>query len=124
MTYVDGFVLNVKKSRLGEYRKMASEAARVWKDHGALQYFECRANDLDSAKKNGCLSFKELSKPKADEIVFFSFIIYKSKSHRNSVNKKVMAYFQKKYGEEHDAKEMPFDMKKMAYGGFEAIVKA
>ncbi len=123
MTYVDGFVLNIKKKNIEKYRKMAKDAGMIWKKFGALQYFECIGDDMNSAKKHGCLTFPKISKTKSDEVVFFSFIIYKSKAHRDSVNKKVMKYFNEKYSKKEQQKDMPFDMKKMAYGGFKPIVE-
>ena len=114
--YVDGFVLPVPKRNLAAYRKMAKLAAKVWKDHGALDYQECVGDDL---KIPGMYSFPKLAKAKPGETVFFSYITYRSKAHRNGVNAKVMkdprllAYC---------GKEMPFDMKRMAYGGFKQFV--
>ncbi len=124
MTYVDGFVFPVAKKNFSAYRKMASDAAKVWKKFGALDYYECVGDDLNIKPSHGMqpMTFPKLVKPKAGETVWFSFIVYKSRKHRDSVNKKVMKYFEKKYsGQEHQ--EMPFDMKRMVHGGFRAVVK-
>lgn len=124
MVYVDGFVFVLKKSKIPAYKKMASDAGKVWKKFGAIDYVECIGQDLNpkspdpSAKP---LYFTKLTKTKPGETVGFSFITYKNKAHRDSVNKKVMKYMSEKY---KDAKyeEMPFDMSKMSYGGFSSIV--
>ena len=120
MSYIDGFVLVVPKNKFKEYKKLASEAGKVWKKYGALEYFECIGDDLNP--KMVQLPFPKLTKLKSNEAVWFSFIIYKSKAHRNAVNFKVMKYFEKKY-KDPECKDMPFDMKRMAYGGFKAVVK-
>lgn len=123
MTYVDGFVLVVKKNRLKDYEKMAKAGAKVWKKHGALEYFECRGDDLSpNMGKTKIMTFKKMTKLKKDETVWFSFIIYKSKKNRDEVNKKVMSDSSMN-SEKWKNKPMPFDMKKMAYGGFKAIVE-
>lgn len=123
MTYVDGFVLPVPKKNIQKYRRMARDAGKVWKKHGALQYFECVGDDLNP-KIEGVkiLTFPKMVKPKPDETVFFSFIIYKSKAHRNAVNRKVMKEM-KEFEKTKGKMEMPFDVRRMAYGGFKAIVK-
>ena len=121
MTYVDGFVLPVKKNNLKAYKKMAALGGKIWKKHGALHYFECLGDDLKSAKKWGCLQFTKMAKAKPDETVFFSFIVFKSKAHRNKVNALVMKDPLMQNPEWKD-KPMPFDMKRMAYGGFKTMV--
>ncbi len=115
--YVDGFVLVVPKKKVTEYRKMARDAAKVWRKFGALDYKECMGDDLNIKGPMKILAFPKLTKLKSGETVWFSYIVYKSRTHRDTVNKKVMAYFEKKY---KDAKnmDMPFDTKRMAYGGF------
>ena len=118
--YVDGYVLCIPKKNRAAYTKMAKEAGPYWMKHGALAYFECLGDDLKSM--GGTMSFKQLAKPKPTEEVWFSFIIYKNKKHRDQVNAKVMKDTQEMYTEE-DAKKMPFDMKRMAYGGFKAMVQ-
>lgn len=119
MAYVDGFVLTVPESKLKAYVKLAKEASKVWMKFGALEYVESVAEDM--APKDVIFTFPKMAKAKPDEVVIFSYIVYKSRTHRDSVNKKVMAFFDKKYA---DAKnqDMPFDMKRMAYGGFKTIV--
>lgn len=118
--YVDGFVIPIPKKNTAKYKKMAGEASRVWKRFGALDYKECM---IDEAKpKFVTLTFAKMAKTKPGETVWFSYIVYKSKAHRDSVNKKVMAYFAKKYGNDN-YQEMPFDMKRFAYGGFKVVVQ-
>lgn len=112
--YVDGFVLSIPKKNTAQYRKMAKEACAVWKKFGALDYKECMIED--PKPKFVTLTFAKLAKPKPGETVWFSFIVYKSRQHRDAVNKKVMAYFEAKYGK--DMMQMPFDMKRFSYGGF------
>jgi uncharacterized protein YbaA (DUF1428 family) len=116
--YVDGFLVPVPKKNLAAYRKLSNLAKKVWMEHGALQYVECAGDDLEIAK---VASFPKLAKTKPGETVVFSWIMYKSKAHRNSVNKKVMT-------DPRIAKMMttpsPFDPKRMAYGGFTVIVEA
>ena len=119
--YVDGFVLTVPKKNFGVYKKMASEASKIWKRFGALGYYECMANDMKP--KFVTFTFPKMTKQKSSETVWFSFIIHKSRAHRDTVNKKVMAYFDKKYADKKDMK-MPFDTKRMAYGGVGGIVSA
>ena len=117
MSYVDGFVLVVPKKKIAAYKKMATRAAMVWKDHGALDYRECVGDDL---KVKMGLPFPKLAKTKAGETVVFSYIVYKSRAHRDKVNAKVM---KDKRLFEGMSKEMPFDMKRMAYGGFKTLVE-
>lgn len=117
MRYVDGFVLAVPKKNLADYRKMASKAGKVWMEHGALEYLECAGDDLEIEH---CMPFPKMVKPKPGETIFFSVIIYKSRAHRDKVNKKVMA--DPRMGLMLGDKPMPFDVKRMAYGGFKAIV--
>lgn len=120
--YVDGFVLVVPQDKLEEYRRLAKLGKDIWKKHGALDYKECLGDDLEPKKMGGMkpLSFLELTRAKPDETVWFSFIVYKSRKHRDEVNAKVMEEMEK----DPQAKEMtmPFDMKRMAYGGFEVAV--
>lgn len=114
--YVDGFVVVVNKKNVPAYIKMAKLGKKLWMKHGALDYKECEGDDLNV--KWG-LPFKKMAGAKPNETVFFSYITYKSKAHRDSVNKKVMADPDMQPDE---SKEMPFEMKKMAYGGFKVIV--
>lgn len=115
--YVDGFVLCVPRKNLKVYKRMAGFAAKLWVEHGALQYVECLGDDVKGIK--GALAFPKLAKPRKGEAILFSWIMYKSKAHRNAVNKKVM---QDKRLNAYKDMPMPFDMKRMAYGGFKAIV--
>ncbi|MEO8638024.1 MAG: DUF1428 domain-containing protein [Candidatus Taylorbacteria bacterium] len=118
-TYVDGFVIPIKKRDLAAYRKMATWGAKTWKKYGALEYFECVGDDLNVQKGMG-LGFKKLAKLKSDETVIFSFIVYKSKTSRDQINKKVMSDPSMK---DFDEKAMPFNMKRFANGGFKVLVK-
>lgn len=117
--YVDGFVFSVPRSKRAMYKKMAKEGNAAWMRFGALGYMECRGDDLKA--KHVILTFPKMAKTKAGEETWFSFIVFKSKAHRDAVNKKVMAYFDKKYAGK-GFKDMPFDMKRMAYGGFNVEV--
>jgi uncharacterized protein YbaA (DUF1428 family) len=116
MAYVDGFVLPVPKKNLKAYTRMAQLGGKVWKEHGALEYFECVGDDLDV--KMG-LPFTKAFKPKPGETVVFSWIVYKSRAHRDKVNAKVM----KDPRMAKAPQPMPFDFKRMVYGGFKVIVK-
>jgi uncharacterized protein YbaA (DUF1428 family) len=119
MKYVDGFVLPVPRKNLAAYRRMAQEAGKVWRKHGALEFRECVGDDLKMKKVK---SFPQLAKPKRGETVMFSWIVFKSRAHRDSVNAKVMKdpHLMKMM----KTKKMPFDGKRMAYGGFKVIVDA
>ncbi|PIR46973.1 MAG: RNA signal recognition particle [Candidatus Vogelbacteria bacterium CG10_big_fil_rev_8_21_14_0_10_45_14] len=120
--YVDGFVFTVPEKNLSIYKKMAKEASVVWKKFGALDYKECRANNL-SPDMHGmkAWSFPKMVKPKQGEEIWFSFIVYKSKKDRDAVNKKVMEYFNKKYA--NVEMKMPFDMKRFCTAGFTVEVE-
>ena len=118
MSYVDGFVLPVPKAKLAAYRKMATLACKVWMEHGALDYREWVADDVKPGKWT---SFPQSVKLKAGEVVVFSYIVYKSRRHRDSVNKKVMA--DPRLNDMMDMKNMPFDAKRMIYGGFSVLVQ-
>ena len=122
--YVDGFVIPIKKKDIAAYQKMAEWGAKTWKKYGALEYFECIQDDLKVPKGMGP-GFGKLAKLKSDETVVFSWIVYKSKAHRDEVNKKMMAEMNKP---ENVAKykdmPMPFDMKRFYYGGFKILVEA
>jgi len=117
MSYVDGFVIPVAKNKIAEYKKMAGWGKKIWMKHGALQYFECEGDDLTGMPE--CGNFKTLAGLKPTETAFFSFIVYKSKAHRNAVNKKVMAEMTK----QEMPQAMPFDVKRMTYSGFKTIVQ-
>jgi len=115
MTYVDGFVVPVPKKNIDTYRRMSRKAGKIWIEHGALDYKECVGDDLNI---KGVLSFTKGTKVKAGETIVFAFITYKSRAHRDRVNKKVMA--DPRLG--GSPTDMPFDHKRMMYGGFKAIV--
>ena len=115
--YVDGFIVPVPKKSVEAYRKMAKTAGRVWREHGALDFVECVADDVKPGKLT---SFPQSVKLKAGETVMFSWITYKSRAHRDRVNKKVMAD-PRIAG--MDMKTMPFDAKRMIYGGFSVLVQ-
>jgi uncharacterized protein YbaA (DUF1428 family) len=117
MSYVDGFLLVVPKKNAKAYEGIARKAGKVWMKHGALQYLECKGDDLGIEGMH--LTFPKLVKLKSSEAVYYSFIIYKSRAHRDAVNKKVMADPEIKKA----PKKMPFDMKRMAYGGFKTAVE-
>lgn len=121
MTYVDGFVFAVPKKNIKAYIKMAKEGAKIWKKHGALHYFECKGDDMHP--KMITFTFPKMLKLKPTETAWFSFITYKSKAHRDSVNAKVMKEMSEKYKDQMN-QPMPFDMKRMATGGFKTIVQA
>jgi uncharacterized protein YbaA (DUF1428 family) len=118
MPYVDGFVVPVPKKNLDAYRSIAKKAGKVWRDHGALEYREFVAEDVKVGKWT---SFPRSVKLKPGETVVFSWIVYKSRAHRDRVNKKVMKdpRLEKMM---NNPKEMPFDAKRMIYGGFKSLV--
>jgi uncharacterized protein YbaA (DUF1428 family) len=115
--YVDGFVLSVEKKNLDRYLKMAQLGAKLWKKHGAIGYFEGQADDIHP--KDVVFTFDKMAKSKEDEVTFFSFIVFKSRKHRDQVNAKVMK--DPAMGMYANG-PMPFNMKRMAYGGFEGKV--
>jgi uncharacterized protein YbaA (DUF1428 family) len=117
--YVDGFVIPIPKKNTAAYKKMATEACKVWKKYGALDYKECIIDDPNPQYVK--LTFPKMAKTKPSEAVWFSFIVFKSRAHRDSVNKKVMTYFSKKYGQDMSM-SMPFDANRIAFGGFKVVV--
>jgi uncharacterized protein YbaA (DUF1428 family) len=117
MAYVDGFVVPVPKKNLAAYRRIARKAGKVWRDHGALEYKECVADDVKVGKWT---SFPRSVKLKPNETVVFSWITYKSRAHRDRVNAKVMK--DKRLANMMDPKAMPFDAKRMIYGGFKVLL--
>lgn len=117
--YIDGFVLPVPKKKLQVYRRMAQKAGTIWREYGALDYRECVGDDL--AVKMG-VPFTRLAKLKAGETVVFSWILYKLRAHRDRVNAKVMK--DPRISNMCTPNRMPFDMQRMAYGGFKTFVKA
>ncbi len=122
--YVDGFVLVVPKGKAEEYKKMAEEGKDSWMKHGALQYFECKSNDLKQQEMTDekSRSFSEMAGASEADDVWFSFIVFESKERRDEVNKKVMEEMDGSYQEQSDF-VMPFAMSQMAYGGFEVLVE-
>ena len=120
MAYVDGFVVHVPKRKLDAYRRLSRKAGKVWREHGALEYKECVADD---APKGKVTSFPQSVKLKKGETVVFSWITYRSRAHRDRVNKKVMKdpRLADMMGAENMEK-MPFDGQRMIYGGFEVVI--
>jgi uncharacterized protein YbaA (DUF1428 family) len=118
MPYVDGFIVAVPKKKLQAYVRMAKKCGKVWREHGALDYREWVADDVKVGKRT---SFPRSVKLKPDETVVFSWITYKSRAHRDRVNKKVMA--DQRLADMMNPKALPFDAKRMIFGGFESLVK-
>ena len=119
MRYVDGFVVPVPKKKLDAYRSMARTAGKVWREHGALEYVECVANDVKPGKST---SFPQSVKLKPGETVVFAYIVYKSRAQRDRVMAKVMK--DPRLKNMMDPKKMPFDAKRMFFGGFKSFVEA
>jgi uncharacterized protein YbaA (DUF1428 family) len=117
MRYVDGYVLPVPKKNVAAYRRMAQKAGKVWRDHGALEYIECVADDVKSGKHT---SFPQSVKLKPGETVVFAYIVFKSRAHRDRVNAKVMK--DPRLANMMDPKALPFDGKRMFWGGFKTLV--
>ena len=115
--YVDGFVLGVPKKKVKEYTRVARAACKIWMELGALQYVECAGDDL---KCKWGVPFPKLAKAKKTDTVFFSYVVYASRAHRDKVNAAVMRDPRLSAG--FDPKKMPFDMTKMAMGGFKVLV--
>jgi uncharacterized protein YbaA (DUF1428 family) len=115
--YVDGFVLPVPKRNVDAYRRMSRKAGKIWREHGALEYRECVADDVKMGKVT---SFPRSVERKRNETVVFSWIVFKSRAHRDSVNAKVMK--DPRVADMMDPKDMPFDGKRMIYGGFNVAV--
>jgi uncharacterized protein YbaA (DUF1428 family) len=118
MQYVDGFVVPVPRKNLRVYRQMAQKAGKIWREHGALEYRECIAEDVKMGKLT---SFPRSVKLKPGETVAFSWIVYKSRTHRDRVNAKVMA--DPRLTSMMNPKAMPFDGKRMIYGGFTTLIE-
>lgn len=120
--YVDGFIVVVPNDKTEEYKKMAQEGAEAWLRHGALEYYECKGDDLTPQDMGGekTRAFPEMAGASANETVWFSFIVFESKEHREQVNAAVI----KEMSEGEAPESMPFNMTRMAYGGFEALVEA
>lgn len=117
MAYVDGFVLPLPKTNIAKYREVASKAGAIWREHGALQFCECIGEDVKPGKLT---SFPQSVDLQDDEIVVFSWIVYESRAHRDEVNDKVMK--DPRMAEMMNPEAMPFDGKRMIYGGFEMLV--
>jgi uncharacterized protein YbaA (DUF1428 family) len=117
MSYIDGFVVPVPKKSLSAYRRLARKAGKVWREHGALEFRECVADDVKPGK---ITSFPQSVKLKSGETVVFSWIVYKSRAHRDRVNAKVMK--DPRITANMDPKSMPFDAKRMFWGGFKVMV--
>lgn len=120
MTYIDGYVLPVPAKNLDAYKKLAKKAAKLWVEHGALDYKECVEDDMED--KGFCKTFIKTIKPKKGEVVIFAFITFKSRNHRDKVNKNVLN--DPGIKEMCDEKNMPFDCKRMTWGGFKTIVES
>ena len=116
MPYVDGFVVPVPKKNLAAYRRLSKKCGAVWREYGALEYRECIADDVKVGKWT---SFPQSVKLKEGETVVFSWIVYKSRAHRDRVNEKVMK--DPRIANAMDPKAMPFDGKRMIYGGFDVL---
>lgn len=114
--YVDGFVVPVPKDKLAAYSRIARKAGKIWREHGALDYRECVGDDLDV---EGMVTFPRLAKTKPGETVVFAYIVFKSRAHRDRVNAKVMKDPRMDCG---GPEGMPFDCRRMAYGGFKTFV--
>ena len=118
MSYVDGFVLAVPEKNLADYKRMARRAGKIWREHGALEYIECVADDVQPGKVT---SFPQAVKLKPGEVVVFSWIVYKSRRDRDRINKLVMS--DPRLADMMDPKSLPFDGKRMFWGGFKKIVE-
>ena len=118
MRYVDGYVVPVPKKNVAAYRRMAQKAGKVWRDHGALEYIECVADDVKPGKYT---SFPQSVKLKAGETVVFAYIVYKSRADRDRINAKVMK--DPRLANMMDPKALPFDGKRMFWGGFKVLVE-
>jgi len=117
--YVDGFVIPLARDRIDDYRRLAEKAAPIWKEHGALDYWECVGDDLDV---EGMISFPELAKAGPDETVVFAWVVFESREARDKANEKIMA--DPRMAELMAPNQHPFDCERMAYGGFKTLVHA
>jgi len=119
MHYFDGFVVPVPRKKLDAYRRMAKTASKVWRDHGALEYVECIADDVKPGKVT---SFPQSVKLKPGETVVFAYVVYKSRAQRDRVMAKIMK--DPRLANMMDPKKMPFDAKRMFWGGFKGLIEA
>lgn len=119
MAYVDGYVVPVPKKRVDDYRRIARKAGKIWREHGALDYVECVADDVKPGKRT---SFPQSVKLKKNETVVFAYIVYKSRAQRDRVNAKV--FKDPRMAAMCDPGNMPFDAKRMFWGGFRMLVRA
>lgn len=119
MRYVDGFVVPVPKKQLETYLRIARKAGKIWREHGALEYRECVGDDLDA---KGLMPFPRMARVKRGETVVFSWIVYRSRAHRDRVNAKVMK--DPRLADTMTPEAMPIDVKRMAYGGFKVLIDA
>ncbi len=120
--YVDGFVIPVPRDNIEAYREVAEKAAQVWKDHGAIEYWECVGDDLAAAHVDGPISFCQLAGASDDETVVFAWVVFESREQRDQANEKIMA--DPRLKEMMDPEQQIFDCKRMAYGGFKQLVHA
>ncbi|MGA7544214.1 MAG: DUF1428 domain-containing protein [Methyloceanibacter sp.] len=119
MPYVDGFVLPVPKKKVEAYKRMAKKAGKVWREHGAIEFKECIADDVPMGELT---SFPRSVKSKSNETVIFSYIVYKSRAYRDRVMAKVMQ--DKRIADMMNIEDLPFDAKRMIHGGFKVLVEA
>lgn len=117
MAYVDGFLLPVPKKKIEVYRKMSRKAGKIWREHGALDYKECVGDDLTP---KGATPFTKGVRTKRGETLVFAYIVFKSRAHRDRVNARVMK--DPRLAADMNQKSMPFDIKRMMYGGFKVFV--
>lgn len=117
--YVDGFVLPVPINKVEDYRRLAEMASKIWKEHGALDYWECIGDDMEATDM---VSFPQLAKANPDETVVFAWVVFESREHRDQVNAKIMA--DPRLKDMCDPANQPFDCKRMAFGGFKTLVHA
>jgi len=116
--YIDGFLLSVPKKKLAAYRKLAARAGKIWREHGALDYRECVGDDV---KVKGMMAFPKLARTKPREVVLFSFVVFKSRRHRDAANKRIMS--DPRIAAMCAASGVDLDSQRMAYGGFKTLVR-
>jgi uncharacterized protein YbaA (DUF1428 family) len=117
--YVDGFVLPIAKDKLSDYRRLATKAGRIWKEHGALAYFECAGDDM---KADSMIPFPKMAKAKEDEVVIFAWAVFKSKAHRDKANAAIMK--DQRVAAMCEESKGIVNCKRMAYGGFKSLLKS